>query len=147
MVGTRRGALVWDLQAQREVAKLPVRDQRSDTWALTLLHSGATTLLAAATREGIHIWDTAGWAPQTRITTPWTKSLAAVALTPTHQLLASGSGHAVHLWDPASGELLHSLITAAPVDTIVSATENESVFIAIGGPAGLAVLRVNLPAL
>ncbi|MGW1267229.1 AAA family ATPase [Streptomyces sp. NPDC002491] len=146
VVGTRRGALIWDLQTQREVVKLPVRGQRSDTWALTLLHSGAATLLAAATREGIHIWDTADWAPQARITTPWTKSLAAVALTPTHHLLASGSGHAVHLWDPASGELLHSLITAAPVDTIASATEDDSVFIAIGGPAGLAALRVNLPA-
>ncbi|WP_438306609.1 AAA family ATPase (plasmid) [Streptomyces sp. HUAS TT11] len=146
-VGTRRGALIWDLQAQREVTNLRVRGQRSDTWALTLLHSGATTLLAAATREGIHIWDTADWSPQARITTPWTKSLAAIALTPTHHLLASGSGHALHLWDPASGELLHSLITAAPVDTIASAPEDGSVFIAIGGPAGLAALRVNFPTL
>ncbi|MEV5467268.1 AAA family ATPase [Streptomyces griseoincarnatus] len=142
-VGTRRGALVWDLQAQREVVNLRVRGQRSDTSALTLLHSGGTILLAAATREGIHIWDTADWAPQARITTSWTKSLAAVALSPTHHLLASGSGHALHLWDPTCGELLHSLITAAPVDTIASVPADGSVFLAIGGPAGLAALRVN----
>ncbi|MBP5897964.1 AAA family ATPase [Streptomyces sp. LBUM 1488] len=145
-IGTDRGVSIWDLEGGREVVHLRVRGRRrSDTLALAVLRSAGSVLLAAADREGIHTWDTADWEPRARITTPWTKSLASVTLSPTRDVLASGSGHAVHLWDPVSGELLHSLITAAPVDSIASVYEDGQVSLAIGGPAGLAAFRVNLP--
>ncbi|MFB6700888.1 AAA family ATPase [Streptomyces rubiginosohelvolus] len=145
-IGTIRGVGIWDLEAGREVTRPRIRGRRrSNIQALAVLRSAGSVLLAAADRDGIYTWNTADWEPLAQIATPWTKSLASVALSPTHHVLASGSGHALHLWDPVSGELLHSLITAAPVDSIASASEDGSVSLAIGGPAGLAAFRVNLP--
>ncbi|MFJ8054029.1 AAA family ATPase [Streptomyces luteogriseus] len=143
--GSRGGVLIWDLASQRAVTELRIRRQHSDTRALTVVQVGDTTLLAAATRERIQTWDTATWTPQATITAPWTKTLTAIPLSATHHLLASGSGHAVSLWDPTTAELLHTLVTAAPIEAITTLRDNDTLLLGIGGPAGFSALHVSLP--
>ncbi|MFE2023534.1 hypothetical protein ACFW9O_36500 [Streptomyces sp. NPDC059499] len=125
--------------------ELRIPRQRTDVKALAVVQSGGMTLLAAATRERIQTWDTASWAPQACIAAPWTKSLAAVPLSATHHLLASGSGHALNLWDPLTAENLHTLVTAAPIEAITTLRDNGTLLLGIGGPAGFTTLDVNIP--
>jgi WD40 repeat protein len=143
-LGTRGGVMIWDLAAQQAVTQLRIRGQ-SDTRALAVVRAGDTTLLAAATRERIQTWDTATWTAQATVAAPWTKILAPIPLSATRSLLASGSGHAVHLWDPSTAELLHTLVTAAPIEAITTLRDDDTLLIGIGGPAGFAALSVNIP--
>ncbi|MEV7374490.1 AAA family ATPase [Streptomyces sp. NPDC090301] len=141
------GVTLWDLASQQVVMELRIPRQRTDVKALAVLQSGGMTLLAAATRQRIQTWDTASWAPQPHFAAPWTKSLAAVPLSATHHLLASGSGHSLTLWDPLTAENLHTLVTAAPVEAITTLRDTDgSLLLGIGGPAGFTALRVNIPA-
>ncbi|MEU0337698.1 AAA family ATPase [Streptomyces bobili] len=140
-LGTRGRVLVWDLAAQQQVAELRIRG-RSATRALAVVRTGDATLLAAATREEIHLWDTATWTAQVSFGAPWTKVLAPVPVSAARNLLASGSGHAVHFWDPTTAELLHTLVTAAPVEAITSLRDKDALLIGVGGPAGIAVLSL-----
>ncbi|WP_439673952.1 AAA family ATPase [Embleya sp. MST-111070] len=145
-LGIRGGVLIWDLTAQKVVAELSMRGQ-SDTRTLAVVHSGDTTLLAAATRERIQTWDTATWTVQTTIVVPSTKVLAPIPLSAASSLLASGSGHAVHLWDPTTAELFHTLVTAAPIEAITTLHDDDTLLIGIGGPAGFAALSIDIPSL
>ncbi|NUV77942.1 AAA family ATPase [Streptomyces fungicidicus] len=145
--GSSGGVTLWDLASRQVVMEVRIPRQRTDVKALAVLQSGGMTLLAAATRERIQTWDTAAWKPHAHITTPWTKSLAAVPLSAAHHLLASGSGHALTLWDPLTAEKLHTLITAAPVEAITTLRDTDgSLLLGIGGPAGFTTLKVNIPA-
>ncbi|MFJ2651619.1 hypothetical protein ACIO1C_33455 [Streptomyces sp. NPDC087420] len=143
--GSGGGVVIWDLASQRVLRELRIPRERTNVKAVTVVQSGGSTLLAAATRERIQMWNTASWAPHARIDTPWTKSLAAVPLSATHHLLASGSGHALNLWDPVTAENLHTLVTAAPVEAITALRDNGTLLLGIGGPAGFTALEVNLP--
>ncbi|MGW2770777.1 AAA family ATPase [Streptomyces sp. NPDC001275] len=145
-LGTRGGVLIWDLAAEHVVTQLRMRGQQ-DTRALTLVRAGDTTLLAAASRGRIQTWDTATWKEQATTTAPWTKTLAAVPLSASRSLLASGSGHAVHLWDPSTAGLLHTLVTAAPIEAIAAMRDGGTTLIGIGGPAGFAALNVDISVL
>ena len=143
--GSSGGVVIWDLVSRKVLMELRIPRQRTDVKALAVVQSGGMTLLAAATRERIQTWDTASWAPQACIAAPWTKSLAAVPLSATHHLLASGSGHALNLWDPLTAENLHTLVTAAPVEAITTLRDNGTLLLGIGGPAGFTTLDVNIP--
>ncbi|MFF9428411.1 AAA family ATPase [Streptomyces sp. NPDC014746] len=144
--GSGNGVTLWDLASQQVLMELRIHRQTTDVKALTVLQSGGMTLLAAATRGHIQTWDTATWKPRAHISAPWTKSLAAVPLSATHDLLASGSGHAVTLRDPLTLEKLHTLVTAAPVEAIATLRDADgSLMLGIGGPAGFTTLEVNIP--
>ncbi|MFE2716939.1 hypothetical protein ACFXKI_34510 [Streptomyces mirabilis] len=54
-------------------------------------------------------------------------------------LLAAGNGTGMRLWDPLTGRLVHSLLTAAPVTNIVN-TAGDAQRVHIAGPARLATL-------
>ncbi|WLQ45606.1 AAA family ATPase (plasmid) [Streptomyces laculatispora] len=145
--GSSGGVTLWNLASQQVVTELRIPRQRTDVKALAVLQSGGMTLLAAATRGHIQTWDTATWKPHVSIAAPWTKSLAAVPLSATHHLLASGSGHALTLWDPLTAENLHTLVTADPVEAITTLRDADgSLLLGIGGPAGFTTLKVNIPA-
>ncbi|MFJ5865036.1 AAA family ATPase [Streptomyces parvus] len=144
--GSSGGVTLWDLASQQLVVEVRIPRQRTDVKALAVLQSDGMTLLAAATRERIQTWDTATWKPHAHIASPRTKSLAAVPLSATHHLLASGSGHALTLWDPLTAEKLHTLVTAAPVEAITTLRDADgSLLLGIGGPAGFTTLKVNIP--
>ncbi|MEU0940321.1 AAA family ATPase [Embleya sp. NPDC005971] len=142
-LGTRGGVLIWNLTAQQAVTELRIRGQ-SDTRTLAVVREGDTTLLAAATRERIQTWDTATWTVRATIAAPWTKVLEPIPLSAARSLLASGSGHAVRLWDPTTAELLHTLVTAAPIEAITTLRDDDTLLIGVGGPAGFAALCVNI---
>lgn len=110
-----------------------------------VVQSGGMTLLAAATRERIQTGETATWTPQAGIAASWTKSLAAVPLSDTHHLLASGSGHALDLWDPITAENLHTLVTTAPIEAITALRNNGTLLLSIGGPAGFTLSMSTSP--
>lgn len=141
-LGCRGGVLIWDMANDRAVTELPLRARATYARVMGLLRIRDETLLAAATSDRIQLWDTATWAARADIAASRTKALTGVSLPSGGSLLASGDGHAARLWNPLTGELVHTLVTAAPVETLASANSGDHCLLGIGGTAGLAAITV-----
>ncbi|MFI1075965.1 AAA family ATPase [Streptomyces puniciscabiei] len=101
--------------------------------------------VAIATPHEIVIWDPRDWSPISRMDTPYTAVMTPLPHVPGTCLLAAGNGTGMRLWEPLTGRLVHSLLTAAPVTNIVH-TPGRTQYVHIGGPTGLATLNWPLQA-
>jgi WD40 repeat protein len=112
-------------------------------------------LLAASTRKAIgvrgvpddgaaiHVWDTADGTLLATWASPDTLSLTGLDLPDGRTLLASGDAGGVHIWDPWTGSLRHSLLTGAPVHALAAGSGPRGTVLHIHGPAGLATVSVD----
>jgi len=130
--------LVCDLAADLLVAKLrfggnlPIR-------TLCTLQTPGGLVLAAGTAQQTRLWNTQTWQVTRTMTTPGVKALNPLPQDNGRDLLVSGDGHSVRVWDPHSGAPLHTLITAAPVQALANSGRPHSL-LAFGGPQGFAVV-------
>jgi len=76
-------------------------------WTNALAFSPDATLLAAASDEGVTLWDSTGWG-EVR-TLAGSKNTHSIAFRSDGKILATGTGSTVKLWDVASGEELRTL--------------------------------------
>ncbi|MFD9280244.1 AAA family ATPase [Streptomyces mirabilis] len=139
MGAARSRLLVWDVASGElvEDSKLPHRPAVTSL-SLVPLPDGRVAV-AVATPHEIVIWDPQEWSPISRMDTPYTAVMTPLPHVPGTCLLAAGNGTGMRLWEPLTGRLMHSLLTAAPVTNIVH-TPGRTQYVHIGGPAGLATL-------
>ncbi|MCQ9178640.1 AAA family ATPase [Streptomyces sp. IBSBF 2953] len=140
VMGTVRSRLlVWDVASGElvEESTLPYRNTITALSLIPLPQGGVA--IAIATPHEIAFWDPRGWNPINRIETPYTTVTTPLPQPAGAWLLAAGNGTGMRLWDPLTGRLVHSLLTAAPVTNIVH-TSGRTQHVHIGGPAGLATL-------
>ncbi|MCX5395365.1 ATP-binding protein [Streptomyces sp. NBC_00094] len=104
---------------------------------------GRAPLVAVGAGREVTLWDVHGWKPVGWIDTPLTTAVAPVQRDDGAWLLATGNGTGLRLWDPLSGGLVHSVLTAAPVTGIAQTTDRGNL-LHISGPAGEASLRWHL---
>ncbi|MEU6323679.1 AAA family ATPase [Streptomyces sp. NPDC047009] len=135
----RSRMLVWDVPSLEllEERTLPYRNMITDLCLVPL--SSDLVAVAIATPHEIVLCDPEGWGTLRRIDTPATTVMTALPQPSGSWLLAVGNGTGMRLWDPLTGRLVHSLLTAAPVTNIVHTTGRRQ-RVHIGGPAGLVTL-------
>jgi WD40 repeat protein len=146
VMGTARSRLlVWDVASGElvEDSTLPHRPAVSSL-SLIPLPDGRVAV-AVATPHEIVIWDPRDRSPISRMDTPYTAVMTPLPQVPGTCLLAAGNGTGMRLWEPLTGRLVHSLLTAAPVTNIVH-TPGRTQYVHIGGPTGLATLDWPLKA-
>ncbi|MFE7116303.1 WD40 repeat domain-containing protein [Streptomyces sp. NPDC057654] len=137
----RSRLLLWDLDSNQITAgaggfPFPRRHNALTLVPLTTNH----LTVAAATSHGITLWDTATWEPLRHIDTPLTTAMTSLPYKNGSSALVTASGTGVRLWNPQTGDLIHSLLTAAPV-TNLAHTSVDGHTLHLGGPAGLATLK------
>ncbi|SDG93599.1 hypothetical protein SAMN05216260_1382 [Streptomyces griseoaurantiacus] len=141
----RSRLLVWDA-AGGELVEERTLPYRNTVTALCLVPLPENRVVVAiATPHEIAFWDPQGWSRMGRIDTPYTAVMTALPQPSGSWLLAAGNGTGMRLWDPLTGRLVHSLLTAAPVTNIVH-TAGDTQHVHIAGPAGLATLDWPLKA-
>ncbi|WP_405561284.1 protein kinase family protein [Streptomyces canus] len=136
-IGASRWVYVWNLDRDAATARLSTGTP-APVESLCTLNSPDGLLLAAASRDAIHVWHTADWRPVATITALDTKKLSYLTGKDGASLLASGDGHSIRIWDPWTGAPVHTLLTAASVYAL--AANGTDGTLAFGGPAGFAVV-------
>ncbi|WP_406130186.1 AAA family ATPase [Streptomyces canus] len=136
-IGASRWVYVWNLDRDAATARLSTGTP-APVESLCTLNSPDGLLLAAASRDAIHVWHTADWRPVATITALGTKKLSYLTGKDGASLLASGDGHSIRIWDPWTGAPVHTLLTAASVYAL--AANGTDGTLAFGGPAGFAVV-------
>ncbi|MFJ4836234.1 hypothetical protein ACIP79_41045 [Streptomyces sp. NPDC088747] len=138
----KSGLLLWDLDSHqitpitpRAVAVL-FKPTATTLIPLTADHN----LVAVATSRGITLWDTATWTDLRYIDTPLTTAMTSLPYRNGSSVLVTANGTGVRFWDPRTGDLVHSLLTAAPVTNLVH-TGVDGHTLHFGGPAGMATLK------
>ncbi|MFF4316968.1 WD40 repeat domain-containing protein [Streptomyces sp. NPDC001507] len=141
VAGLGRGKItVWDLVTGQSVQEArPLAPTAVVRAACLLPLSSGTTAVAIATSRGVRLWNPDGWNEIRRFEVPPVHDMLALAQGSGSALLAAGTASGLSLWDPRTGRLVRSLITAAPVTSIVHTTSGGH-RLHIGGPAGLAAL-------
>lgn len=108
----------------------------------TLPRSDRLQIAVANDRE-IQVWDLTGRTQVAAWPAHGTLALTGLHLTGGRTLLVSSSSSGVHIWDSVTGELLHTLLTGAPVHAVITGTTEEGSVLHLLGPAGLATLTVD----
>ncbi|MFF8683179.1 AAA family ATPase [Streptomyces sp. NPDC015237] len=131
---------VWDVSNGEVVDIVRLRQHPSGRAMCTVPLSDGRIAVAVATTSAVTVWDPGEWQELCRIETRATSALAAFpSQSGGSSLLATGNGSGLRLWDPQTGRLVHSLLTAAPVTNAVH-TSSGGHCLHIGGPAGVAAL-------
>ncbi|MFD9374175.1 hypothetical protein ACFWBH_01325 [Streptomyces sp. NPDC059999] len=137
--------LLIDMASGSRTGSLELRPRRS-LRALCTLAGADGPLVAAATRVSIHLWNADTWSPISTWESADTHVMTGLTLPGGRTLLVTGSAGGVHIWEPGTGELLHALLTGAPVHALVADVGPAGVVLHLYGPAGLTTLSVD-PAL
>jgi WD40 repeat protein len=136
----RSRLLVWDVVSGELLEQVPLPQRHAITALCAVpLPEGRFTLAAATSRE-VTFWDPQRWKVMSRVATPSTTVLHALAQPSGSALLAAGSGTGLRLWEPLTGRLAHTLLTAAPIAALTSTNAGGQQHVHIGGPAGIAAL-------
>jgi WD40 repeat protein len=130
--------LVCDLADDLLVAKLRFGGN-SPIRSLCTLRIPSGLLLAAGTAQRTRLWNTQTWQVTRTMTISGVKALNPLPQGDGTDLLVSGDGHSVRVWNPQSGAPLHTLITAAPVQALAHSGRPKGL-LAFGGPQGFAVV-------
>ncbi|MFJ9908048.1 AAA family ATPase [Streptomyces sp. NPDC101152] len=139
MGAARSRLLVWDV-ANGELVEDSTLPHRPAVTSLSLIPlPEGRAAVAIATPHEIVIWDPQDRSPISRMDTPYTAVMTPLPHVLGTWLLAAGNGTGMRLWNPLTGRLVHSLLTAAPVTNIVY-TPGRRQHVHIGGPTGLATL-------
>ncbi|MEU9851392.1 AAA family ATPase [Streptomyces sp. NPDC047985] len=138
-----RGIDIWDIASGEQVGRLRARGSEPGVSALCPFTLGGGDYLAATDRAGIHIWNLATSELHSTIPTPRPTTLTAVSMSEGRTVLASGDGNSVRLWDPASGNLIQTVITSAPVRALAAHDEGKLPTLFIAGPAGAAAFGLE----
>jgi WD40 repeat protein len=136
----RSRLLVWDVVSGEFLEEIPLPQRHTITALCAVPLSEGRFTVAAATSREVTFWDPQKWKVMSRVATPSTTVLHALAQPSGSWLLAAGSGTGLRLWDPLTGRLAHTLLTAAPIATITSTSAGEQQRVHFGGPAGIAAL-------
>ncbi|MFJ5611066.1 AAA family ATPase [Streptomyces sp. NPDC093221] len=139
MGAARSRLLVWDV-ASGELVEDSTLPHRTAATSLSLVPlPDGRIAVAVATPHELVIWDPRERSPISRMETPYTSVMTPLPHVQGTCLLAAGNGTGMRLWEPLTGRLVHSLLTAAPVTNIVH-TPGRTQYVHIGGPTGLATL-------
>ncbi|MEU6935161.1 ATP-binding protein [Streptomyces rubiginosohelvolus] len=104
--------------------------------------AGDAPVLAVASGKEVTLYTPGTWKPVGRIDTPLTTAIIPVRQDDGTWLVATGNGTGLRLWEPSSGELVHCVLTAAPVTHITQTTGPDNM-LHISGPAGHASVQWN----
>ncbi|MFI8264656.1 AAA family ATPase [Streptomyces sp. NPDC085665] len=141
----RGGVLLWDIAARTFVGEEEIDDPSWIRALCVLPGRNHRFSLAMASYDGIWLWKSnrqdGRFGPPRRIPVVGDSvtTLASLELDSGRALLASAGGTGLRLWDPMSGEAVHSLLTAAPVTNLVTGAGG---LLHLGGPSGLATLTL-----
>lgn len=142
-VATSRGVIqIWDLARGYQVNEFPVPPRVRITQMCLLPARRRRYLLAASSPHEITLWDSHGELHD-RIDTSLTRTMTPVLIGRGRALLAFGNGAGAHLWDPVTGRMIHSLLTAAPVSNLAHTQAGTAPLLHIGGAAGVATLALT----
>ncbi|MEU9380028.1 WD40 repeat domain-containing protein [Streptomyces sp. NPDC048279] len=137
----KSGLLLWDPGSNQITASTAAVPPYLRHTALTPVSlTPDRHIVAAATSHGITLWDTATWKSLQHIDTSLTTAMISLPHKNGSSVLVTASGTGVRFWDPQTGDLIHSLLTAAPV-TNLAHTSVDGHTLHLGGPAGLAALK------
>ncbi|MFE0776416.1 AAA family ATPase [Streptomyces sp. NPDC058861] len=104
--------------------------------------AGGAPVVAVASGKEVTLYAPGTWKPARRIDTPLTTAIIPVRQDDGTWLVATGNGTGLRLWEPSSGELVHCVLTAAPVTHITQTTRPDNM-LHISGPAGHASVQWN----
>ncbi|MFB7977879.1 hypothetical protein [Streptomyces vinaceus] len=139
-----RDLLLIDVASGRQSGALPHWNYRSGHGTVMCsLPWDSGPLLVTADGTGIDVWDVAA---QTRICawkSPDVFTLTGLPSPGGRTLLVSGGASGIRIWDPRTGDLLHAILTGAPVHGIAVSEGNPGSVLHLYGPAGLATLSVD----
>ncbi|MFJ8627852.1 AAA family ATPase [Kitasatospora sp. NPDC093550] len=110
---------------------------------LCTLPGGRGLLLAMSNGTDIGVWDVATLAQTTVWKSPDTFAMTGLPLPGGRTLLVSGGTSGVRIWDPRTGDLVHTVLTGAPVHGIAVDRGTAGPVIHLYGPAGLATVSVD----
>jgi WD40 repeat protein len=143
VAGSGNSLLFWDLHSGELLDRTRIPISGSARTMVSLPRASGTPLLAVAGGHHFSLWD--GSSPKAATQTPVAVNRVAAITSPDrHALLATGGGTGVHLWDPNTLEVVHRLITAAPV-TGIAHRHDGGHHLWFAGPAGIAALTGTLP--
>ncbi|MET9895147.1 AAA family ATPase [Streptomyces sp. NPDC006465] len=103
--------------------------------------------IAVANDREIEVWDLTGGTQVAAWPAHGTLAMTGLHLTGGRTLLVSGSSSGVRIWDSTTGELLHTLLTGAPVHAVITGITEEGPVLHLLGSAGLVTLAVDPPLL
>ncbi|MET9581017.1 AAA family ATPase [Streptomyces massasporeus] len=141
VAGLRRGKVtVWDLVTGQTMQEAPLMPPTAVVRAACLLPlPSPPTAVAIATSRRVSVWDPGSWEQLQEFEVPSTYAMIPLAQDNGASLLVTATATGLRLWEPRTGRLIRSLITAAPVTSVVHTT-TAGQQLHIGGPAGLAAL-------
>ncbi|MCQ9178639.1 hypothetical protein KMT30_06265 [Streptomyces sp. IBSBF 2953] len=152
--GARRGQVIvggasnvllfWDLASGEFLTEGHIPGRGSARLMTSLPRASHGPLLAVAGGHQVSLW--ANMSAYATLETPAPIStLTAVTARGQRPLLATGGGTGVQLWDPHTRDVVHTLLTAAPVTGLAHRYAGESHRLWIAGPAGIAALDGSVP--
>jgi hypothetical protein len=143
LIGTRGQIEVWHLEANTQIARITTR-HKADITALHAIPWAGGELLAAPTPDGVQLWDCETWEPHLLLDALEVKAMASVPTADGTPLLACGDGHSITLWEPGTGALRSTVITAALVEQLATVLDAQepATYLAASGPRGLAMLQL-----
>lgn len=141
VAGLGRGKVtVWDVVTGKIMQEVPLMAPTAVVRAVCLLPLPSTpTAVAIATSGRVSVWDSGGWECLHEFEVPSTYAMIPLSRDNGASLLVTATATGLRLWEPDTGRLARSLITAAPVTSVVHTT-TAGHRLHIGGPAGLAAL-------
>ncbi|MCI4078870.1 hypothetical protein MRQ86_00565 [Streptomyces sp. MMS21 TC-5] len=135
----KRGMGAWDATSGSVAMRAGLTLSAGRGACVVPVAGGAPVVAVAAGRE-VTLYAPGAWKPVGRIDTPLTTAVTPVRQDGGAWLVATGNGTGLRLWEPLSGELVHCVLTAAPVTHIAQSTQPDNM-LHISGPAGQASLR------
>ncbi|MET8453762.1 NACHT and WD repeat domain-containing protein [Streptomyces sp. NPDC005209] len=99
--------------------------------------------IAVANDREIQVWDLTGRTQVAAWPAHGTLAMTGLNLADGRTLLVSSSSSGVRIWDSTTGELLHTLLTGAPVHAVISGPSAKGPVLHLYGPAGLVALSVD----
>ncbi|MEU1259613.1 AAA family ATPase [Streptomyces chartreusis] len=136
----RSDLLVWDVASGALISYIRLSARATITALCVVGLPENRFAVAASTSREVTLWDVSEWKPVSRITTPSTVVMQALPKPSGACLLATGNGTGMRLWEPLTGQLMHTLLTAAPVASIACTRNGTEQHVHIGGPPGIATL-------